>query len=103
MAPEDKYSVKCKPEDAALVVIGAKEPHITVTITLTSPVMREPLVAPTPPAEAAGGKDAGCGNLNRMLWTSHWFFPIFIILPLHLILVDWFRCHQTLSVQFRNI
>ncbi|KAJ1522250.1 hypothetical protein ONE63_002555 [Megalurothrips usitatus] len=53
VAPEDKYSVKCKPEDAALVVIGAKEPHITVTITLTSPVMREPVVAP-PSAEAAG-------------------------------------------------
>ncbi|XP_034256245.1 zinc finger RNA-binding protein isoform X2 [Thrips palmi] len=53
VAPEDKYSVKCKPEDAALVVIGAKEPHITVTITLTSPVMREQLVAPTP-SEAAG-------------------------------------------------
>ncbi|XP_026288097.1 zinc finger RNA-binding protein isoform X4 [Frankliniella occidentalis] len=52
VAPEDKYSVKCKPEDAALVVIGAKEPHITVTITLTSPVMREQIQVPS--AEAAG-------------------------------------------------
>lgn len=63
VAPEDKYSVKCKPEEAALVVIGAKEPHITVTITLTSPVMREPLVAP-PSAEAAGGKTSGWGSVK---------------------------------------
>lgn len=73
VAPEDKYSVKCKPEDAALVVIGAKEPHITVTITLTSPVMREPLVAP-PSAEAAGGKTSGWGSVKPNKQIGHWFF-----------------------------
>jgi len=56
VAPEDSYSVMRKAEDAALVVIGGKEPHITVTITLTSPVMREPLVVP-----AGAGAPTGAG------------------------------------------
>lgn len=33
--------VQKKPEDAAITVMDTKEPHYTVTITLTSPLMRE--------------------------------------------------------------
>lgn len=33
--------VQKKPEDAAITVMDTKEPHNTVTITLTSPLMRE--------------------------------------------------------------
>jgi len=41
VAPEEKYMVQKKPEDAALTVMDTKEPHYTVTITFTSPLMRE--------------------------------------------------------------
>lgn len=53
VAPEDTYKVHRKLEEAAIIVMGVKEPHITVTITLTSPIMREQLL--TPP-EGSGGK-----------------------------------------------
>ncbi|KAK7862373.1 hypothetical protein R5R35_014392 [Gryllus longicercus] len=44
VSPEDTYKVHRKVEEAAIIVMGVKEPHITVTITLTSPVMREQLL-----------------------------------------------------------
>lgn len=53
VAPEDTYKVHRKLEEAAIIVMGVKEPHITVTITLTSPIMREQLL--TLP-EGSGGK-----------------------------------------------
>jgi hypothetical protein len=53
VAPEDAYKVHRKLEEAAIIVMGVKEPHITVTITLTSPIMREQLLTP----EASGGKE----------------------------------------------
>ncbi|XP_021917976.1 zinc finger RNA-binding protein-like [Zootermopsis nevadensis] len=46
VAPEDTYKVHRKLEEAAVIVMGVKEPHITVTITLTSPIMREQLLTP---------------------------------------------------------
>lgn len=42
-------------EEAAIVVSGVKEPHITVNITLTSPVMREQLLQ-----DGSGGKEIFC-------------------------------------------
>lgn len=53
VSPEDAYKVHRKLEEAAIIVMGVKEPHITVTITLTSPIMREQLLTP----EASGGKE----------------------------------------------
>uniref|UniRef100_A0A1B6DB99 DZF domain-containing protein n=1 Tax=Clastoptera arizonana TaxID=38151 RepID=A0A1B6DB99_9HEMI len=53
VSPEDTYKVVIKPEDAAIQVIGSADPPITVTVTLTSPVVREPLIANSP---EAGGK-----------------------------------------------
>ncbi|XP_023712722.1 zinc finger RNA-binding protein isoform X2 [Cryptotermes secundus] len=44
VAPEDAYKVHRKLEESAIIVMGVKEPHITVTITLTSPIMREQLL-----------------------------------------------------------
>ncbi|XP_066993035.2 zinc finger RNA-binding protein isoform X2 [Anabrus simplex] len=44
VCPEETYKVQRKVDEAAIIVMGVKEPHITVTITLTSPVMREQLL-----------------------------------------------------------
>ena len=38
---EEKYEVKTVPEEAALKIITPVDPKVVVTITLTSPVMRE--------------------------------------------------------------
>lgn len=51
MAPDEGYTVAMKPEDAAILVTGSSEPKITVTVTLTSPVVRESMIA-----ESSGGK-----------------------------------------------
>jgi hypothetical protein len=53
VSPEDAYKVHRKLEEAAIIVMGVKEPHITVTITLTSPIMREQLLT----LEGSGGKE----------------------------------------------
>ncbi|EEB15986.1 zinc finger protein RNA binding protein, putative [Pediculus humanus corporis] len=55
VAPEEKYMVQKKPEDAAITIMDTKEPHYTVTITLTSPLMREQPAVETPTGE---GKSA---------------------------------------------
>ncbi|KAK6644082.1 hypothetical protein RUM43_000347 [Polyplax serrata] len=55
VAPEEKYMVQKKPEDAAITVMDTKEPHYTVTITLTSPLMRE---QPAIEAPTGDGKPA---------------------------------------------
>uniref|UniRef100_A0A8C8HGZ6 Zinc finger RNA-binding protein n=1 Tax=Oncorhynchus tshawytscha TaxID=74940 RepID=A0A8C8HGZ6_ONCTS len=43
MAPfsEDQYEVKAHPEEANIVIFSSKEPKMQVTISLTSPLMRE--------------------------------------------------------------
>lgn len=41
VAPEEKYDVKRCVEEAAIIVSTVTEPKITVTVTLTSPIMRE--------------------------------------------------------------
>lgn len=46
---EEKYEIKMVPENAGLTISTATEPKVVVTITLTSPVMRE-------------GPDTGNGN-----------------------------------------
>ncbi|XP_066503455.1 zinc finger RNA-binding protein isoform X2 [Hoplias malabaricus] len=38
---EDQYVVQAQPEEANIVIISSKEPKMQVTISLTSPVMRE--------------------------------------------------------------
>lgn len=53
VAPEEAYTVIAKPEEAAIVVTSSGEPKMTVTVTLTSPVIREQLISP---AEGSGGK-----------------------------------------------
>ncbi|KAI4877655.1 hypothetical protein NFI96_021338 [Prochilodus magdalenae] len=50
---EDQYVVQAHPEEANIVIISSKEPKMQVTISLTSPVMRED-PAPSPPEEQAG-------------------------------------------------
>ncbi|XP_042905081.1 zinc finger RNA-binding protein isoform X2 [Parasteatoda tepidariorum] len=46
IAPDEKYEVKRCIEEAAIIVSTVSEPKITVTVTLTSPVMREPNTEP---------------------------------------------------------
>ncbi|KAG7230752.1 hypothetical protein INR49_019566 [Caranx melampygus] len=53
---EDQYEVQAQPEEANIVIFSSKEPKMQVTISLTSPLMRE-----DPAAEKdkqAGGKAA---------------------------------------------
>lgn len=38
---EDQYEVQVHPEEANIVIFSSKEPKMQVTISLTSPVMRE--------------------------------------------------------------
>ncbi|XP_076034745.1 zinc-finger protein 72D isoform X2 [Oratosquilla oratoria] len=44
VAPEDKYEIQRVVEEAALVVQSVGEQRISVTVTLTSPIMREQLL-----------------------------------------------------------
>lgn len=56
---EDQYEVQAHPEEANIVIFSSKEPKMQVTISLTSPLMRE-----DPAAEKdkqAGGKAAEKG------------------------------------------
>lgn len=48
---EDQYVVQAHPEEANIVIISSKEPKMQVTISLTSPVMRED-PAPSPEEQA---------------------------------------------------
>lgn len=38
---EDKYEVKIEVENACIKIITTTDPKVTVTVTLTSPVMRD--------------------------------------------------------------
>ncbi|XP_011472887.1 zinc finger RNA-binding protein isoform X2 [Oryzias latipes] len=53
---EDQYEVQARPEEANIVIISSKEPQMQVTISLTSPLMREDPAAETD--KQAGGKAA---------------------------------------------
>lgn len=44
VSTEDQYKVQRNIDDAAILVIGVKEPNLTVTITLTSPIIREQIL-----------------------------------------------------------
>ncbi|KAM9384085.1 zinc finger RNA-binding protein isoform 2-T2 [Pholidichthys leucotaenia] len=60
---EDQYEVQAHPEEANIVVFSSKEPKMQVTISLTSPLMRE-----DPAAEKdkqAGGKAAEKGVAEK--------------------------------------
>ncbi|XP_026052991.1 zinc finger RNA-binding protein-like isoform X1 [Carassius auratus] len=51
---EDQYEVQVHPEEANIVIFSSKEPKMQVTISLTSPVMRED---PVPNMEKVSEKD----------------------------------------------
>ncbi|XP_077082097.1 zinc finger RNA-binding protein isoform X2 [Siphateles boraxobius] len=51
---EDQYEVQVHPEEANIVIFSSKEPKMQVTISLTSPVMRED---PVPNMEKVAEKD----------------------------------------------
>eukprot|EP00066_Takifugu_rubripes_P023887 XP_011613153.1 PREDICTED: zinc finger RNA-binding protein 2 isoform X1 [Takifugu rubripes] len=53
---EDQYEVQAHPEEANIVILSSKEPKMQVTISLTSPLMREDTAAEKD--KQAGGKAA---------------------------------------------
>ncbi|XP_068176370.1 zinc finger RNA-binding protein isoform X2 [Antennarius striatus] len=53
---EDQYEVQAQPEEANIVIFSSKEPKMQVTISLTSPLMREDTAAEKD--KQAGGKAA---------------------------------------------
>lgn len=53
---EDQYEVQARPEEANIVIFSSKEPKMQVTISLTSPLMREDTAAEKD--QQAGGKSA---------------------------------------------
>lgn len=55
---EDQYEVQAHPEEANIVIISSREPKMQVTISLTSPLMRED---PAAEDKQAGGKAAEKG------------------------------------------
>ncbi|XP_028260332.1 zinc finger RNA-binding protein isoform X3 [Parambassis ranga] len=55
---EDQYEVQAHPEEANIVIFSSKEPKMQVTISLTSPLMRED---PAEKDKQAGGKAAEKG------------------------------------------
>lgn len=83
VAPEETYNVGKHPESAALTVSGGT---VTVSVTLTSPLMRE-----TPKSTAAAGdftvsyfyggqeKDNYEGGVFTELCTSFYFHAVFLI------------------------
>lgn len=56
---EDQYEVQAHPEEANIVIFSSKEPKMQVTISLTSPLMREDTAAEKD--KQAGGKAAEKG------------------------------------------
>ncbi|XP_077573885.1 zinc finger RNA-binding protein [Stigmatopora nigra] len=53
---EDQYEVQARPEETNIVILSRKEPIMQVTVSLTSPLMRDDLAAETD--KQAGGKAA---------------------------------------------
>lgn len=56
---EDQYEVQAHPEEANIMIFSSKEPKMQVTISLTSPLMREDTAAEK--EKQAGGKAAEKG------------------------------------------
>lgn len=56
---EDQYEVQAHPEEANIVIFSSKEPKMQVTISLTSPLMREDTAAEKD--KQAGGRAAEKG------------------------------------------
>ncbi|XP_028300048.1 zinc finger RNA-binding protein isoform X2 [Gouania willdenowi] len=59
---EDQYEVQAHPEEANIVIMSTKEPKMQVTISLTSPLMREDTAAEKD--KQAGGKAAEKGEVE---------------------------------------
>ncbi|XP_029286441.1 zinc finger RNA-binding protein isoform X3 [Cottoperca gobio] len=60
---EDQYEVQAHPEEANIVILSSKEPKMQVTISLTSPLMREDPA--TEKDKQAGGKAAEKGVAEK--------------------------------------
>ncbi|XP_031719805.1 zinc finger RNA-binding protein isoform X3 [Anarrhichthys ocellatus] len=60
---EDQYEVQAHPEEANIVIFSSKEPKMQVTISLTSPLMREDPA--TEKDKQAGGKAAEKGVAEK--------------------------------------
>ncbi|XP_037326558.2 zinc finger RNA-binding protein isoform X4 [Pungitius pungitius] len=60
---EDQYEVQAHPEEANIVIFSSKEPKMQVTISLTSPLMREDPA--TEKDKQAGGKTAEKGVAEK--------------------------------------
>ncbi|KAM4629215.1 zinc finger RNA-binding protein isoform 2-T2 [Polymixia lowei] len=60
---EDQYEVQARPEEANIVIFSSKEPKMQVTISLTSPLMREDPA--TEKDKQAGGKAAEKGVTEK--------------------------------------
>ncbi|KAM9849072.1 zinc finger RNA-binding protein [Aulostomus maculatus] len=60
---EDQYEVQAHPEEANIVILSSKEPKMQVTISLTSPLMREDPA--TEKDKQAGGKAAEKGVVEK--------------------------------------
>ncbi|XP_064865742.1 zinc finger RNA-binding protein-like isoform X4 [Oncorhynchus nerka] len=69
MAPfsEDQYEVKAHPEEANIVIFSSKEPKMQVTISLTSPLMRED---PAPDKEEKAGDKAAEKDMPHETMTT---------------------------------
>ncbi|KAJ8672849.1 hypothetical protein QAD02_004109 [Eretmocerus hayati] len=59
VAPDESYNVGKHPESAALTVSGGT---VTVSVTLTSPLMRDPVKPATPAADNAGQQQQGAAT-----------------------------------------
>lgn len=64
---EDKYEILQSVDDAAILIKNTKEPPLSLTIHLTSPVVREEMEK-----VLAGGRDAEKGQQN----TADLVFPL---------------------------
>ncbi|KPP60994.1 hypothetical protein Z043_120964 [Scleropages formosus] len=61
---EDEYEVQTRPREASILVCSCKEPKMQVTISLTSPLMREePEPEPESEPQPDPGKDAQAGDV----------------------------------------
>uniref|UniRef100_A0A3P8Z4Y7 Zinc finger RNA-binding protein n=1 Tax=Esox lucius TaxID=8010 RepID=A0A3P8Z4Y7_ESOLU len=59
----EKYEVKGSVEDCSIILMSGGEPKMTVTITLTSPTIREEGTPTTPTPRDGGWKDELCHSL----------------------------------------
>uniref|UniRef100_A0A8C9SXC3 Zinc finger RNA-binding protein n=1 Tax=Scleropages formosus TaxID=113540 RepID=A0A8C9SXC3_SCLFO len=69
---EDEYEVQTRPREASILVCSCKEPKMQVTISLTSPLMRE---EPEPEPESEPQPDPGKDCLEYLATLRHakWF------------------------------